>query len=117
MIEAFAMWGTILTWVGVVLGVGSFVFAATLVALGTRGRRMGHPQQADDRFRGASIAPAMGAGVLATVGFLNGIPSTLRAVLSIDSETADAINASITAVSLAVIAVCAALILRRTQRR
>jgi hypothetical protein len=113
----FAMWGTILTWVGVVLGVGTLVYAAALVVAGIRNRRKGHPQQAHDRFNGASFAAAMGGGVLAVVGLLNGIPSILRAALSIDSQTAGAINATVTAVSLAVIAVCAVLIVRRRGKR
>ena len=59
----------------------------------------------------------MGGGLLAVVGILHGIPTILRAVLTIDSQTAGAINATVTAVSLAVIAVCSVLIVRRSWHR
>ena len=73
--------------------------------------------RADERPRSASFAAATGGGLLAVVSFLNGVPTILRAVLSIDSQTAGAINATVTAVSLAVIAVCAVVIVRRTRQR
>ncbi|WP_420367163.1 hypothetical protein [Curtobacterium sp. L1-20] len=111
----WAMWGTILSCAGLVLGVGTLVYAIVLAALGFRDRRRDNLRSADDRLRGASVAAAMGGGLLAAVGLLNGIPTILRAALSIDSETAGAINASITAVSLAVIAVCSVLIVRRNR--
>lgn len=113
----FAMWGTILTWVAVVLGVGTLVYALVLALSGLRSRRRGAPQRAEDRARGASFAAAMGGALLAVVGILHGIPTILRAVLSIDSQTAGAINATVTAVSLAVIAVCSVLIVRRSRHR
>jgi len=109
--------GTILTWVGVGVGVGTLVYALVLAFSGLRSRRRGAAQRAEDKFGGASVAAAMGGGLLAVVGILHGIPTVLRAVLSIDSQTAGAINATITAVSLAVVAVCAVLIVLRSRDR
>lgn len=113
----FAMWGTILSCAGVVLGLGTLVYAIVLAVIGLRDRRRREPGRADERLRSASFAAATGGGLLAVVGFLNGVPTILRAVLSIDSQTAGAINATVTAVSLAVIAVCAVVIVRRTRQR
>lgn len=113
----FAMWVTILSCAGIVLGLGTLVYAIVLAVVGLRDRRRREPGRADERLRGASFVAAMGGGLLAVVGFLNGVPTILRAVLTIDSQTAGAINATVTAVSLAVIAVCAVVILRRTGQR
>jgi hypothetical protein len=112
-----AVWGTILSWAGVVLGLGTLVYGVVLAFTGLRSRRRDDLQRADDRFRGASFSAAMGSGVLTLVGILNGVPTILRALVSIDSAAAGAINATVTAVSLLVIAVCSVLISRHTRRQ
>jgi hypothetical protein len=61
-----------------------------------------------------AIGPLVGAGVLAVVVF--GIPAIVELLPRTSPATAGMINATITTMSLAVIAVCSVVFLRRTRR-
>lgn len=109
-----AEWWPILRAVAYVVTNGMLLVGLGLVAFSMVGAGRIDPGTTTRRMRRA-VGPMGMAGVLAIIVF--GIPAIVEALPRVSPAVAGTINATITAVSLAVIAVCSVLFVRRSTRR
>lgn len=112
--EQLAAWWPTIQAVAFVAVLVLVLTGAGLVAFSMVGAGRIDPDTTTRRMRRA-IGPMVGGGVLAVVVF--GIPAIVEVLPRISSATAGMINATITAVSLAVIAVGSVVVIRRGWRR
>lgn len=109
-----AEWWPILRVVAYVVTFGLLLIGFGLVAFSMIGAGRIDPDTTTRRMRRA-IGPMATGGVLALVVF--GIPAIVEVLPRVSPAAAGTINATITVVSLAVIAVCSVLLVRRSSRR